>query len=251
MRLFGPVFLVSQLEVDILYTEPGLRGKGLQWKIYRNPARQEEYVYTAAMPAPLARAAPSAFPSIEPESLSALLDLAPDAFVVVDSRAILVPLNAQVETLFGYRREELVGQALERLLPGRLQAAHAARRAAYLRTAQPRPMGVGKFPVDMSLRPGLARNALYVIAALRDMTAQRLADQERLHVLQVILACLPSGVFLVRGPQMQLILANRAANALWGARAFRGRNSCASRASIFSRPMDDLSVRTIRRLDRQ
>src|SRR5581483_5733119 len=143
VRLFGPVFLVSQLEVDILYTEPGLRGKGLQWKIYRNPARQEEYVYTAAMPAPLARAAPSAFPSIEPESLSALLDLAPDAFVVVDSRAILVLLNAQVETLFGYRREELVGQALERLLPGRLQAAHAARRAAYLRTAQPRPMGVG------------------------------------------------------------------------------------------------------------
>lgn len=85
----------------------------------QNPAHQEEYVYAGAMPALLARAAPSALPSIEPESLSALLDLAPDAFIIVDSRGVLVQRNTQVETLFGYRREELVGQTLEQLLPGR------------------------------------------------------------------------------------------------------------------------------------
>lgn len=184
----------------------------------------------------------TAWPSVTRESLAAFLDLSPDALIVVDAMGTIMLINAQMETLFGYRQDELAGQPLEIVIPERLRAPHAARRAQYMQEARPRPMGVGlplvgrrkdgsEIPVDISLRPILIGQALHVIGAVRDMTAQRLAEQAlaqleqkariemeaRLHFLQVILDRLPFGVFLVRGPHLHLVMANRAVNALWGA----------------------------------
>jgi PAS domain S-box-containing protein len=214
-----------------------------------DPQQEKKDAMLGELPAQPASTAQATFSSVTRKGLAVFLDLAPDALIVVDSAGMIVLVNTQVETLFGYAQDELVNLPLEILLPERFRVAHAAQRTQYMHTAHPRPMGVGlnligqrkdgsQFPVDISLRPILIEQTLHVIAAIRDMTAQQLAEQERAHiaerlrqveqearaemdarlnVLQLILDQLPCGVFLVRGPQMRLVLANRTANALWGA----------------------------------
>jgi PAS domain S-box-containing protein len=62
-----------------------------------------------------------------------LLDAAPDAMVIVDENGRIRLVNEQVEKLFGYRREELLGQAIEVLVPERFHGGHPAHRSGYLR----------------------------------------------------------------------------------------------------------------------
>jgi PAS domain S-box-containing protein len=65
------------------------------------------------------------------ELAKSLLELAPDATVVVDPGGIVVFANAQIERTFGYRANEIVGQSVERLLPPRLRGRHVEHRAGF------------------------------------------------------------------------------------------------------------------------
>ncbi|MGO9890230.1 MAG: PAS domain S-box protein [Solirubrobacteraceae bacterium] len=88
-----------------------------------------------------------------------LFDGAPDAIVGINGSGEIVLVNAQTEQLFKYRREDLIGQPVETLVPERLREDHAAHRGGYF--AHPRPMGArldlygrrsdrGEFPVQVS-----------------------------------------------------------------------------------------------------
>lgn len=123
--------------------------------------------------------------------LAGFLDYPPDALMVVDERGTIVLVNVRAETLFGYGHHELIGQPIERLLPEHLHPAHVAQRTDDLQHACSRPMGIGldllaqrkdgsPFPVAIRLRPIRIEQTLHVMAAIRDMTAQR--DSERTHV---------------------------------------------------------------------
>jgi PAS domain S-box-containing protein len=123
------------------------------------------------------------------ESLHSLLDISPDAMVVVNQIGIIVMVNTQAEALFGYAPEEIGGQRLEVLLPERFQAPHQAHCQHYFAAPRPRPLGAGfqlfgkrkdgaEFPADISLRPLLLNEVLHVISAVRDLTRQKRIEEE-------------------------------------------------------------------------
>ena len=122
-----------------------------------------------------------------------LLEYAPDATVIVDNDGIIRLVNSQTERLFGYYREELIGEPVERLIPARHRGRHAGERAAYSADPHVRPMGVGlelfglrkdgsEFPVEISLSPVVTREGTFVASAIRDVT-ERKAFEGRLQEL--------------------------------------------------------------------
>jgi len=130
-------------------------------------------------------------------SLLQLLQLSPDALVIVDRAGHMVMLNEQAAALFGYQQEELCGQRLEVLLPRRLRKTHVTHRERYVTAPLPRPMGAGlhlvglrkdgsEFPLDISLRPFLLDEHLHTIGAIRDMTDQRRIERQRAQQIQHI-----------------------------------------------------------------
>jgi len=116
--------------------------------------------------------------------MQTLAEESPDAIVVVDVQGRLAWGNRQAEQLFGYGRAELLGQAVELLLPGGAQQAHLAHRAAYMESPRTRGMGVGldlnarrrdgvTFPVEISLTPLSTDNGDMVIATVRDISERQ------------------------------------------------------------------------------
>jgi PAS domain S-box-containing protein len=113
-----------------------------------------------------------------------LLEAAPDSIILVDAAGRIVLVNAQTESLFGYRREELVGQPVEMLIPERARDRHIPQRVQYLASPTTRPMGAGldlagrrkdgsEFPVEISLSPMPTPEGVLIISIIRDVTEQR------------------------------------------------------------------------------
>lgn len=122
-----------------------------------------------------------------------LLEYAPDATVIVDDVGRIRIVNAQTERLFGYYREELIGNPVEMLVPPRLRGRHVDQRDSYAADPHVRPMGVGlelfglrkdgsEFPVEISLSPVITRDGTFVASAIRDVT-ERKAFERRLQEL--------------------------------------------------------------------
>ena len=117
-----------------------------------------------------------------------LLESAPDAMVVVDSRGRIQVVSTRTEQLFGYTRQELLGMSVDELVPNSLRPGHSGHRAKYFSDPQSRPMGQGlelfgrrrdgtEFPVDISLSPMPTDEGLLVIAAVRDITDRKVAER--------------------------------------------------------------------------
>lgn len=120
-----------------------------------------------------------------------LLESLPDAVVAVGQNGIIVQVNAQAQALFGYEREELIGQSVEKLIPESFRHQHHRHREDFVRRAETRRMGANldlyarrrdgsEFPVEISLSPVATDKGTYVLSAIRDISdRKRIAEELR------------------------------------------------------------------------
>src|SRR5690349_4944267 len=108
--------------------------------------------------------------------------------VIVDRSGRILLVNSQTEKIFGYKREELLNQPVEILIPESLRHKHPQRREAYQAAPYPRPMGSGlelsgrrkdgkTFPVEICLSPLQEQSGMVVMAAIRDVTERKQAEE--------------------------------------------------------------------------
>ena len=117
-----------------------------------------------------------------------LFEASPDAIVVTDAEGRITSINSQLERLFGYARQELIGQNVEILVPERFRRAHPGHRDTYKTHAIVRPMGAGlelfarrkdetEFPVDIMLSPMETEQGRVIISVIRDISDRKKAQE--------------------------------------------------------------------------
>ncbi len=116
-----------------------------------------------------------------------LLEAAPDAMVVVNQGGEIVLLNVQAEKQFGYRRDELLGQKVKNIIPEGFAERLIADGLRSAEDALAQQIGTGieltgrrkdgsDFPIEIMLSPLESAEGILVTAAIRDITARKLAD---------------------------------------------------------------------------
>jgi PAS domain S-box-containing protein len=124
---------------------------------------------------------------LSPELLEAL----PDAVVAVDRDGTIVQVNSQAQELFGYERDELMGENIEILVPEGYRGRHRGHREKFSESPKTRRMGAdldlygrrrngSEFPVEISLSPVSTDKGICVLSAIRDISdRQRIAEELR------------------------------------------------------------------------
>ncbi len=118
-----------------------------------------------------------------------VLDAVPDAMIAVGDDGKILHVNAQTEVMFGYPREELIGQPIELLVPERYRTRHHGHRADYVEQPKIRRMGAGldlygrrrdgsEFPVEVSLSPVQAATGTLVLSAIRDISDRKKIEED-------------------------------------------------------------------------
>ena len=116
------------------------------------------------------------------------VEAAPNAMIMVAQDGRIQLVNSQTEKLFGYRRDELLGQSVEILVPERYRAHHGAFRASFLHAPSARPMGAGRdlfglrkdgreVPIEIGLNPISTSQGDFVLAAIIDISERKRAEE--------------------------------------------------------------------------
>jgi PAS domain S-box-containing protein len=120
---------------------------------------------------------------------SMLVESAPDAVIIIDEQSKIAIANGQAEKMFGYKRQEMLGQPVEMLLPERLRKDHVSHRDGFAADPRLRPMGPdldllarrkdgSEFPVEISLSPVRSDAGHFVSSFIRDVTERKRMERE-------------------------------------------------------------------------
>jgi PAS domain S-box-containing protein len=165
------------------------------------------------------RAAPTATAGRSSEELFRLaVEASPSGMLMVDEAGRIVLVNTQVEHLFGYTRDELLGQSVEILVPQRLREHHLRDRKEFGGAPSARQMGKGRelwgqrkngteFPVEIGLNPIRTAEGMRVLAAIVDITERRRMEEQLRRTERLAeLGTLSSGMAHEIGTPMNVIL---------------------------------------------
>gem|GEM_PF-443391 len=141
------------------------------FNVYRNKRLQKEVAIRKA----------------QEERFQALLESAPDAMVIVNAAGLVTLVNSQAETLFGYPRDEMLGNSIEKLVPGQADGDHLDFGEKYFRHLENRPRGLAlemealpktgtAIPVDVSLSPLQTPEGALTVASIRDISERKKAE---------------------------------------------------------------------------
>jgi PAS domain S-box-containing protein len=163
----------------------GLRKDGAEFpvEIGLNPIETEEGLFVLASVVDI-----SARRRIEARFRVAV-ESSPNGIVMVDRSGRIVLVNQETERLFGYGREELVGQPIEILVPDQIHDRHPALREAFSHSPERRAMGAGRdlfgrhksgaeMPVEIGLNPIDTDEGLFVLATVVDISARKKAEAD-------------------------------------------------------------------------
>ena len=177
------------------------------------------------------------------QRLRAAIDSAPSGLLMIDSEGRIVLVNREVERMFGYAREELLGRPVELIVPERFHGAHPGFRAKFTERPSVRQMGVGRelfgrrkdgseVPVEIGLTPLVTDEGLFVLSSIVDITARRKADAR----FRAAVESSPSGMVMVDA-EGRIILVNREVERLFGY----------DREELLGRPVESLVPERFRR----
>lgn len=158
-----------------------------------------------------------------------LFENAPNGILMVNQQGKIKLVNTQIEKLFGYNRDELLGQSVEMLMPGRSRAQHPAYRDDFKSNPTARAMGAGRdlfglrkngseFPVEIGLNPLDTEQGMMVLGTIADITQRKRSEEalrESEEQLQTVIENLSEGL-VISELDGQLIHWNRAALKMHG-----------------------------------
>jgi PAS domain S-box-containing protein len=116
-----------------------------------------------------------------------VVEAAPNAMLMIDENRSITLLNRKTEELFGYTRVELIGQAIEVLVPDRFRTKHPAFVEGFFAVPQARAMGAGRdlfgrrkdgseVPIEIGLNPIETDQGVFTLAAIIDISERRRAE---------------------------------------------------------------------------
>ena len=154
--------------------------------------------------------------------LRAAVESSPSGLLMIDADGRIVLVNREIERLFGYPREELLGKPVDLLVPERMRGGHAAFRTGFLASPKTRAMGVGRdlygrrkdgteVPVEIGLTPVVTEEGVFVLSSIVDISARRRAEER----FRVAVESSPNGMVMVDA-EGRIVLVNREIERMFG-----------------------------------
>jgi len=126
-----------------------------------------------------------------------VVETAPNAMIMVNKEGKVTLVNQQAESLFGYTREELLGQTIEMLVPERFRSKHPGYRNSFFADPKARTMGAGRdlfglkkdgteLPIEIGLNPIETPEGLFTLASIIDITERKRAEEKQAELLKAV-----------------------------------------------------------------
>ncbi len=144
------------------------------------------------------------------ERFRLIVESVPNSMLMIDKNRTITLINKQLEKLFGYKRDELIGQQLEILLPDRFKTKHPEFVANYFKSLSIRSMGAGRdlyglkkdgteVAIEIGLNPLVLQEGTFILASIIDITERKKMEQMKVEFISTVSHELRTPLTSVRG----------------------------------------------------